>query len=91
MGELGFDDVSFASEVFTELSTAFDQVLAECNHYLKTNYFSVIDEKESSNGMKKEVITNGKNGSTDQPVTTTPCSLCGRKFLPERLVSTIHL
>ena len=46
MGELGFDDVSFTSEVFTKLSTVFDQVLAECNHHLKTNYFSVIDEKK---------------------------------------------
>lgn len=32
-----------------------------------------------------EVISNGK-----QPA-TTPCSLCGRKFLPERLVSLIHV
>lgn len=82
MGELQKDNFSFSSEVLFEISNAFDEVLAECNSYLKNNYFTAVDEVKN-NGPTSEITSNGESA----PVKTTPCSMCGRKFLPERLVS----
>lgn len=84
MGELG--QLSLPNEIFLELSTAFDQVLAECNSYIKTNYFSVTEEIKPTGAASDATAVDGGKGDAS-PVATTPCSMCGRKFLPERLVS----
>ena len=65
------------STLFTSSSSSSSSKILSCSSTLLPRLLAKASETE--------VISNGK-----QPA-TTPCSLCGRKFLPERLVSLIHI
>ena len=65
----------FPDRLFREISYSFDQVLKECNNLIN----------DSKSTTESEAMVSGSKSST------LPCGLCGRKFLPERIVSLIFL
>ena len=101
MGEIAIHShLSF--DLIDEISTAFDQVLAECDHFLTKNYLTAVDgaritdaADHTSAKMKTTKSSSNKTEPLDAPasnsVVTSACTLCGRKFLPERLVSVYRV
>lgn len=101
MGEISIHShLSF--DLIDEISTAFDQVLAECDHFLTKNYLTavdgsrIVDTADASVTMKTSKSSNGKSDPVDvntsnNSTVTSACTLCGRKFLPERLVSAYRV
>lgn len=67
---------NFSDSLFQELSFSFDKILDECNNLLNNNIEST----------DPDAMQNGKSTSS-----TVPCGICGRRFLPERIVSLLYL
>lgn len=97
MGEIALHP-PLSLNLFDEISDAFDQVLAECDHFLTKSYFAAVDGarvKDAPNHSATAAATTAKSSSKadavdtgpSEAISTTACTMCGRKFLPERLVS----